>query len=84
MNAPWGPVVFLDIAGSVLMLVISCWCAILARKLSNNKPDDVFKNYIFLFTLAVVFCHLPFLRPFDQTAVIAERYGGCLEASFSF
>jgi PAS domain S-box-containing protein len=55
MNAPWGPVVFLDIAGSVLMLVISCWCAILARKLSNNKPDDVFKNYIFLFTLAVVF-----------------------------
>jgi PAS domain S-box-containing protein len=54
MNVPWSPVVFLDISGSVLVLIISCYCVILARQLANNKPDDIFRNYLFLFTLAIV------------------------------
>lgn len=55
MNVPWSPVVFIDIFGSVLMLLISTWCAIYAQRLIKNKPDDVFRNYIFLFTLAILF-----------------------------
>ncbi len=55
MNAPWAPVIFLDVAGSVIMVVISFWCAILARQQVRQKPDDTFRNYIFLFTLAIVF-----------------------------
>lgn len=55
MNAPWSLVVFVDILGSVLMLLVSWWCALYARQLIKNKPDDVFRNYIFLFTLAMLF-----------------------------
>jgi two-component system phosphate regulon sensor histidine kinase PhoR len=54
MNVSWGPIVFIDIAGSVLVLIISFWCALLSRKLANDKPDDVFRNYIFLLTLTIV------------------------------
>ena len=55
MNAPWTPVIFLDITGSVLMVLISFWCAAMAKQLVRQKPDDTFRNYIFLFTLAIVF-----------------------------
>ncbi len=55
MNAPWNLVVFVDILGSILVLLISCLCALYARQLIRHKPDDVFRNYIFLFTLAILF-----------------------------
>ena len=55
MNAPWGPVVFIDISGSVLMLFIACWCAGLSWQLTKKRPDDAFLSYLFLFTLAIVF-----------------------------
>ena len=55
MNVPWSPVIFIDISGSVLMLFISCWCAALSWQLTKKRPDDVFLNYLFLFTLAIVF-----------------------------
>jgi PAS domain S-box-containing protein len=55
MNVPWSPVIFVDMIGSVLMLMVSCWCAIASWQLIKNKPDDVFRNYIFLFTLAILF-----------------------------
>ena len=55
MNVPWSPVIFIDISGSVLMLFLSCWCAALSWQLAKKKPDDVFLNYLFLFTLAIVF-----------------------------
>lgn len=55
MNAPWSPVVFLDVTGSVLMVLISFWCAILAKRHVRQKPDDSFRNYLFLFTLVIVF-----------------------------
>jgi PAS domain S-box-containing protein len=55
MNAPWSLIVFVDIAGSVLMLMLSCLCALYAWQLIKNKPDDVFRNFIFLFTLSILF-----------------------------
>jgi signal transduction histidine kinase len=55
MNAAWAPVVFIDVTGSVLMVLISFWCAVLARQHVRKKPDDSFRNYLFLFTLAIVF-----------------------------
>ncbi|PLX72338.1 MAG: hypothetical protein C0615_12275 [Desulfuromonas sp.] len=55
MIVPWRPVVFCDIGGSVLMLLLSCWCAHLAWQLTRSRPDNIFRNYIFLFTLAIVF-----------------------------
>ncbi len=55
MNIPWGPVVIVDMVGSVLILLLSCWCAIYSFQLTKNRPDDVFRNYLFLFTLAILF-----------------------------
>lgn len=54
MTLTWEPVVYVDTVGSVLMLLLSTWCALLSRQLTNKKPDDVFRNYLFLFTLAIV------------------------------
>jgi len=55
MNAPWGVVVFVDIAGSVLTLGLAFCCMMLARDWTNKKPDDIFRHYIYLLTLAIVF-----------------------------
>ena len=55
MSVPWSPVIFIDIAGSALMLLLSFWCAAFSRQLTRRRPDDVFLNYLFLFTLAIVF-----------------------------
>lgn len=55
MNIPWSPIIFIDILGSALMLIVSYWCARYSWQLIRNKPDDVFRNYIFLFTLAILF-----------------------------
>jgi len=54
MNLPWSPVICIDIVGSTLVLLLACWCAVLARRWSNEKPDDVFRNYLHLLTLAIV------------------------------
>ncbi len=37
------------------MLLFSCWCALLSRQHANKKPDDIFRNYLFLFTMVIVF-----------------------------
>jgi len=55
MIVSWVPVVFVDISGSVLMLLISCLCTINSWQLTKKRPDNVFYNYLFLFTLAIVF-----------------------------
>lgn len=55
MNVPWSPVILVDITGSILTLFIALWCSILSREFTQKKPDDVFRNYIFLLTLAIVF-----------------------------
>lgn len=54
MNVPWSPVIFIDITGSLLMLVLSCWCTVYSWQLAQKRPDDVFRNYLFLFTLAII------------------------------
>ena len=55
MNVPWTPVVIVDMTGSVLVLLTSCCCAWYAWQLTNKRPGDVFRNYVFLFTLAILF-----------------------------
>ena len=55
MNASWISVILVDISGSILTLGIAIWCAILARGWSKQKPDDIFRHYIYLLTLAIVF-----------------------------
>jgi PAS domain S-box-containing protein len=55
MTLSWSPVVIVDSAGSVLMLVLSTLCAVYSWRLTQKKPDDIFRNYIFFFTIAIVF-----------------------------
>ncbi len=54
MIAPWLPVIVVDMLGSVLTLVIALWCAWLSRQWSEKNPDDIFRHYLFLLTLAIV------------------------------
>lgn len=54
MNAPWSYVIYLDTFGSVSVLVIALWSAWVAWGLTQKKKDDVFVNYLFLFTLTIV------------------------------
>lgn len=55
MNISWIPVVVIDILGSALTLGIAIWCAWLSWQWTKNKPDDTFRHYIFLITMATVF-----------------------------
>ncbi|MEJ2690207.1 MAG: hypothetical protein P8130_09710 [Deltaproteobacteria bacterium] len=55
MTLPWMPVVIDDVAGSILTVIISGYCAFLSWKWTNRKPEDIFRHYIFLLTLAIVF-----------------------------
>ena len=55
MNVSWDSVVFIDMLGSTLTFLIALWCAFIAREWTRNKPDDIFRNYIFLLTIAIVF-----------------------------
>jgi len=55
MTLSWFPVLVSDTLGSLLMLVLSGWSALLSWRYIRKKPDDVFRNYLFLFTLAIVF-----------------------------
>jgi two-component system NtrC family sensor kinase len=54
MTVPWGPVIVVEIVGSVLTLVIAFWCVWLSKQWSENNPDDIFRHYIFLLTMAIV------------------------------
>lgn len=55
MTVSWAPVVLVDIFGSVLTLGISLICAYTSWQWSKQKTDDVFRQYIFLLTLSIVF-----------------------------
>ncbi len=54
MTAPWTPVILVDIIGSFATLIIAVLCAYYAKDWTQKKTDDVFRNYIFLLTLAIV------------------------------
>jgi len=55
VTVSWLPVVVVDIAGSILILIIALQCAITARGWARRRPDDIFRHYIFLLTLAITF-----------------------------
>lgn len=55
MIVSWSPVVWLDMIGSVLSLVLGLWCTLSAWLWRRQKPDDIFRDYIFLLTLAFAF-----------------------------
>lgn len=55
MTVSWAPVIAVDIIGSALTLIVSCICASMAWDWKRKKHDDIFRDYIFLLTLAFVF-----------------------------
>lgn len=55
MIVSWSPVVWLDMIGSGLSLVLGFWCTRSAWLWRRQKPDDIFRDYIFLLTLAFAF-----------------------------
>ncbi len=55
MTVSWTPVVLVDIFGSALTLCIAVFCAHASWKWSQQKTDDIFRQYVFLLTLAIVF-----------------------------
>jgi signal transduction histidine kinase/ActR/RegA family two-component response regulator len=55
MTVPWLPVIVVDSGGSILTLVLAFFCSWHARQWSRQKPDHIFRNYIYLLTLAIFF-----------------------------
>ena len=55
MTVPWVPVIVVDMLGSIITLGIALWCLRLSKRWSDKNPDDIFRHYIFLLTLAIVF-----------------------------
>ncbi len=54
MNISWEPIVFVDISGSLLILVIACMCVKVCRKWAQKNSKDIFRHYIFMLTVAIV------------------------------
>lgn len=52
---PWGPIVIVDIAGSMVTLLLALGCASIAGRWARRREDDNFRHYIFLLTVAIVF-----------------------------
>ena len=55
MTVDWGTVVAVDIIGSFLTLLVAITCAWMAWGWHQKRPDDIFRDYMFLLTLAFVF-----------------------------
>ena len=55
MTISWVPVIAVDVLGSLLTLLVAATCAWLAWGWIRRRPDDIFRDYIFLLTLAFVF-----------------------------
>ncbi|NOX80002.1 MAG: PAS domain-containing protein [Deltaproteobacteria bacterium] len=55
MIVSWSPVVWMDMIGSSLSLLLGFWCTRSAWLWRRQKPDDIFRDYIFLLTLAFAF-----------------------------
>jgi len=55
MIISWSQVIFIDIFGSAGILILAFWCVVLARRRTRQKPDDTFRHYVFLLTIAIVF-----------------------------
>jgi len=55
MTISWSHVIFVDIFGSACTLILAVCCAVVARKRTKEKPDNTFRHYVFLLTIAIVF-----------------------------
>ncbi len=55
MIISWTPVIIIDMFGSVLTLGIAAFCANSSWQWLKQKTDDIFRQYIFLLTLSIVF-----------------------------
>ena len=55
MIVSWIPVILVDIFGSVLTLGIALLCAVSAWRWLKQMTEDIFRQYVFLLTLAIVF-----------------------------
>ena len=54
MTISWLPVVVVDILGSISTLILAIYSAIISWKWLSKKTDDIFRQYIFLLTVAIV------------------------------
>ena len=55
MTVDWGYVTAVDIVGSFLTLIAAILCAYRAWGWRQKRPEDIFRDYMFLLTLAFVF-----------------------------
>ncbi|MHB1350822.1 MAG: hybrid sensor histidine kinase/response regulator [Desulfobulbaceae bacterium] len=55
MTVSWLPVIAVDVFGSLLTLSVATVCAWQSWLWIRRRPDDTFRDYIFLLTLAFVF-----------------------------
>ncbi len=55
MTFSWLPVIWIDILGSIAVLVLASLCAIYSLKLLRKDPDQTFHHYLFLLILSFVF-----------------------------
>ncbi len=55
MRLSWLPVIWIDILGSIVVLVLASLCAIYSLKLLRKNPEQTFHHYLFLLTLSFVF-----------------------------
>ena len=55
MILPWAPIVAVDILGSSITLAVAFWCARAAWLWHLDKRADIFRDYVFLLTLAFAF-----------------------------
>ncbi len=46
MSSIYTPIVVVDVAGSIAMIVISLLCLRVSREISKTRPDDVFYSYL--------------------------------------
>lgn len=55
MIISWTPIIVVDILGSIITLALALSCTVIAHKWTQRKADDIFRHYIFLLTLSIVF-----------------------------
>ena len=54
MTVSWWPVVWVDVLGSAVTLLIAVRCAMLAWQWAKGRREDTFRHYILLLTFAVM------------------------------
>lgn len=55
MILPWMPVIWVDVLGSAVTLVLAILCALRSWRWTKKRSEDSFRHYVFLLTLSLVF-----------------------------